>query len=218
MALIKKYTDKFIDSSLFILFLSIFSILIGQIPIISPLFNNSSSGLLALWGVLGMFVVPIFSIIFLFKKDVSIFGFRWPKIKDSKFIIYFLSFIFIAIAFLMSFNESFQNYYQLNLSLPEFLWQLVFLSLIYYLSEEFLFRGFMFFGLFRKIGLHSFWVVTLIFTLFHIGKPGIEIVFASIFSLFLCFLSYKTKSFLPAAILHFLVALTLNIMVNFVLI
>jgi len=40
--------------------------------------------------------------------------------------------------------------------------------------SEFLFRGFLLWGLWRRIGHHSFWVGSLLFALLHITKPALE--------------------------------------------
>ena len=110
-----------------------------------------------------------------------------------------------------------QDYYSFKRGpLFNFLALIILPSLIYYFAEEFLFRGFLFWGLWHKIKYHSFWITSLIFSIFHLSKPLPEVFFAFFVSLIFCYLSFKTKSFVPAAVTHFLVAIALNALIIFV--
>src|SRR3990167_4166366 len=74
-----------------------------------------------------------------------------------------------------------------------------------------IFSRFLFFGLLHKIGYHSFWITSLLFSFFHLTKPMPEILFAFLTSFLFCYLSLKTKSFIPAVIVHYFISLSLNI-------
>lgn len=88
------------------------------------------------------------------------------------------------------------------------------LALIYYLSEEFLFRGFLGFTLYKNIGLASIAVIAILFGVLHAGKPFEEIWWSVGFSIIFSWVSIETKSFLPAALLHFLLAFVISVVVN----
>lgn len=164
-----------------------------------------------------MLVVSLILAKFLFKEKPAFFGFRLPEKRLHAIALILLSFvILVPIMIFFSGQEQFQVFYSPdNQSIWRFLLVVVVLSFGYYLAEEFLFRGFLFWGLFHKIGYHSFWITSGIFALLHINKPPLEIPFSFFASLLFCYLSFKTKSFIPAFLVHFTIALILNALIIF---
>jgi membrane protease YdiL (CAAX protease family) len=79
-------------------------------------------------------------------------------------------------------------------------------------SWEFFFRGFMLFGLAKKMDNRlAILIQTIPFALMHYRKPPLE-AYGSIFAgIFLGIIAIRARSFLPSAILHFLVALSADI-------
>jgi len=49
-------------------------------------------------------------------------------------------------------------------TLPKYILILGVLFPLYYIGEEFFFRGFLFLGLWKRVGWHSFWITDIIFT------------------------------------------------------
>jgi membrane protease YdiL (CAAX protease family) len=76
---------------------------------------------------------------------------------------------------------------------------------------EFFFRGFMLFGLEKKFGKASILVQMIPFAIMHFRKPHLEAYGSIIAGIILGIVAYRSRSFLPAAILHFSVALTADI-------
>jgi membrane protease YdiL (CAAX protease family) len=73
---------------------------------------------------------------------------------------------------------------------------------LYMFAWEFLFRGYMLFGLEKSIGKSAIFVQTIPFVLLHIGKPFLETL-ASIPGGFIWgYMAYRTRSFLPCFITH----------------
>jgi len=68
---------------------------------------------------------------------------------------------------------------------------------------EFLFRGYMFFGLERSIGKSAIFVQTIPFVLLHLGKPFLETLACIPGGFILGYVAYRTRSFLPCFIIHF---------------
>ncbi len=80
----------------------------------------------------------------------------------------------------------------------------------YMLGWEFLLRGYLLFSLHRRIGVMAIAVQMLPFALLHTGKPAAE-AFGSIFAgIVLGLVALRGRSFLPAFILHYAVALTMD--------
>lgn len=72
----------------------------------------------------------------------------------------------------------------------------------YFVAEEFFFRGFLLFPLHRCCGNIANFVQAIPFTLFHIGKPPVEIAVSFGAALLFGHIALRTRSFLPAAALH----------------
>jgi len=68
---------------------------------------------------------------------------------------------------------------------------------------EFLFRGYMLFGLERSIRKSSIFVQTIPFVLLHLGKPFLETLSCIPGGFILGYIAYRTRSFLPCFVIHF---------------
>ena len=74
---------------------------------------------------------------------------------------------------------------------------------LYMFAWEFLFRGYMLFGLEKSIGKSAIFVQAIPFVLLHLGKPFLETLFCIPGGFILGYVAYKTRSFLPCFIIHF---------------
>jgi uncharacterized protein len=79
------------------------------------------------------------------------------------------------------------------------------------LAWEFFFRGFLVMGTRRAWGPWAIVIQAVPCTLLHVGKPGVEVVAAFPFALFLGVLAYRTRSIVPGLLLHLWVALVVNL-------
>jgi len=68
---------------------------------------------------------------------------------------------------------------------------------------EFLFRGYMLFGLEKSIGKSAIFVQAIPFVLLHLGKPFLETLACIPGGFILGYVAYRTRSFLPCFIIHF---------------
>jgi len=161
-------------------------------------------------------ILPILIVHFVFKEHLLNYGFKFSKYGSNK--IYLLFFVgMVPLVFLASKTAGFQLKYPFyHLNIGEKLWPwFVFWEILYFfqfLGLEFFFRGFMVLGLKKKMGMQSILIMTVPYCMVHFTKPMPEAV-ASIFAgLALGYLSYKKGSIIPGAILHFGVALTMDLM------
>jgi membrane protease YdiL (CAAX protease family) len=94
----------------------------------------------------------------------------------------------------------FRSYYQINdIDWPDLLIN----HSLYMFAWEFLFRGYMLFGLEKSIGKSAVFVQTIPFVLLHLGKPFLETLACIPGGFFLGYIAYRTRSFLPCFIIHF---------------
>ena len=82
---------------------------------------------------------------------------------------------------------------------------------VYMFSWEFFFRGFMLFGLERKFGNYSILIQTIPFAVMHYSKPLPEALGSIIAGILLGVLALETRSFIYGAAIHWLVAMTMDI-------
>jgi membrane protease YdiL (CAAX protease family) len=82
---------------------------------------------------------------------------------------------------------------------------------LYFVGWEAFWRGFLLFGLYRRIGVASVWVAALPFAMAHLNKPEAE-GFGSIAAcIALGYLALRTRSFWWGALLHAAVAVSMDL-------
>ena len=164
------------------------------------------------------FVLPSFFATVILKDKLYNLGFRWPEDTLKARLLFITAFpACIACAVWLATQPSFQIFYGFSLRVPftQFIiMQLISLPL-YYLIEEFFFRGLLFLLLWKRIGWHAFWITELLFTLAHLGNPGLEVLFTIPIGIFLNLLTLWTRSVLPAIIFHSTIGMLLNFIVYF---
>jgi membrane protease YdiL (CAAX protease family) len=106
----------------------------------------------------------------------------------------------VAIVYASSRMAEFTSYYQ-RTSID---WSdLLLKTALYMFAWEFIFRGYMLFGLEKSIGKNAIFVQNIPFVLLHVGKPLLETLSCIPSGFFFGYISYRTRSFLPAFIVHF---------------
>lgn len=145
------------------------------------------------------FVLPIASIVVVLRRNPLDFGLRLGNAKIWGFhLLVALPVIFI-IVYLMSSTSDVQRYYRashfnalgyiIDVGVRLFAW-------------EFLFRGFMLFGLKDKFEENAILVQMIPFALLHLGKPASETISCIISGIYFGYVCYRGKAFWPAFIIH----------------
>ncbi len=166
--------------------------------------------------ILFLCIIPLIIIVFIFRENPIDFGFSLGDKK--KVIIYSIIFsiFFTPLIFLVQYVPGVFNYYSANV-FPSFIDFLIFeLKLaIGLFSWEFFFRGLILFGLHKKLGNLALPIHAIPFAIFHLGKPNAEVFFSFFAALVLGQIALKSKSFLPAFIIHWILATELILLTNF---
>lgn len=175
------------------------------------------SAIVLIKSIFFLLLVPAAIIKYVWGRSVSDFGWTLPSNNKAAMKLAIIALLlFIPVAIALSTLEGFQlRYSSYGAPLSYFLLDAGLFAFLYYIAEGFLFFGFLFFGLWPRLRYHSFWIVSIVFAFLHITKPPLEILFSLFGGLIFCYLSVKTRSIFPAAIVHFIAAFILNVLVTF---
>lgn len=161
-----------------------------------------------------LFAVPLLILKKTSPTGTPIFFQRPQHLRTQKQLLCTGAIIFPLSLILLAQIPGFAEYYRAPSS-PHLLLFATAYGVTYYMIEEFFFRRFLLEELHHHTKEWAIWITTVIFTLFHIGKPLPETIFAFFLGLYLCVLTIRTKSWIPAALFHFFIALFFAIFVFF---
>jgi uncharacterized protein len=161
-----------------------------------------------------MFLVPALSIKFIFRKKLSDFGVSAGDYKFGILSTALFYIVMLVIVWIVSASPEFAvTYPQGGVELKRNLELLMLYELcifVYMLGWEFLWRGYMLFGLFDKLGYYSIFIQMIPFFILHKGKPDIEL-FAAIFAgIILGIQAIRSRSFVYSWLLHCLVMFSID--------
>lgn len=171
------------------------------------------------WGlssVVWRIVVPFGVVVFVFREPLSEWG--WRATGQLRHAFPYLAFFaaMVPILFVVSQLPSFQHTYPFYGFAYEGGWQFWGYQLSYgvqFLGVEAFFRGFMLFGLERRLGWYAVPVMVIPYVMIHFGKPWPEVFAAVVAGFLLGWMALRSRSFLWGAALHWAVALTMDFFV-----
>ncbi len=155
--------------------------------------------------------LPALSIKLIFKKKLSHYGLGIGKYKTGILIFILFYLVMLPILLIISQHPSFANHYPLCQNARKPLELFVVGYAIYFIGWEFIFRGYMLFGLFKRFGYYSIFIQTIPFALLHYGKPQLETISSLLAGIILGFLALRLKSVWYGILLHVAVAVSLDV-------
>jgi len=122
--------------------------------------------------------------------------------------------VMLPVVFVISHRPEFRGTYPLNQGATRDLrhfvvWEILYVG--YFVGWEFFHRGFLLFGLRRRIGNLAIFVAAVPFTLEHFAKPEIEAWGSFVAAIALGFLAVRARSFWYGALIHGGVALFMDV-------
>jgi len=145
-------------------------------------------------------LVPLAAGWLLFRDKPWDYGIRIGHWKSAAIITTVSLAVMALVLYWVGKIPEFRSYYQMyNIDWLELLLS----HALYMFAWEFLFRGYMLFGMERSIGKSAVFVQTIPFVLLHLGKPFLETLACIPGGFFLGYIAYRTRSFLPCFIIHF---------------
>ena len=162
-----------------------------------------------LLAVLLLLLLPMVSLNWMKGIGPTEVGFRLRGTRREFLLVVGLYLLFLPIIYYFSRTLSFQLTYPRLRAARDSAEIFAVFQLMYlfkWIAWEFFFRGFMLFGLERKLGANAVLVSTLAFALMHIPKPTAELIGAIPAGYLLCWLAKRGRSILPGVLLHWAVA------------
>ena len=156
-------------------------------------------------------ILPVLAIIVFLRKNPLDFGLRPGNFKVWG--LHVIVFIIVAtpVLILSSKYSSLSSYYKIEgFSLLQYSWEII----VYMLAWEFIFRGFLLFGLKEKLGEFSILVQMLPFAVLHFGKPEIETISTILVGIYFGYVCFRSNSYWPAVLMHLYINIGFRIIVN----
>ncbi len=160
------------------------------------------------------FLLPTFIILFFFKEKITEYGFNF---RESKLGLSFSAvgvLLMVIIVWFASSNEEFSIQYPYYDN-ARYSWEDFFIFesalLLYVFAWEFIWRGYMLFGLEKKFGYYAVLFQMLPFVILHNGKPAVETFAAIAGGIVLGILALRTRSFFYGFIIHFSVMFSIDL-------
>jgi len=145
-------------------------------------------------------LVPLAAGWLLFRDKPLDYGVRIGRWKPALILTAVCLAAMLAILYGASKIPQFSSYYHTQvIDWPDLLLD----AALYMFAWEFLFRGYMLFGLEKSIGKSAIFVQAIPFVLLHLHKPLLETLACIPMGFIFGYIAYRTRSFLPCFIIHF---------------
>jgi uncharacterized protein len=156
-------------------------------------------------------VLPILTIGVILRRNPLDFGLRLGNFKVWGFYVIATLIVALPILYIASRSSLLAQYYTIRqFDVVKYCLE----TTVFLFSWEFLFRGFLLFGLKDKLKESSILVQMIPFVLVHFGKPEIETISTILTGIYFGYVAYRGNSYWPAFIIHLFINIVFLIFVN----
>ncbi|MBM3132112.1 MAG: CPBP family intramembrane metalloprotease [Chloroflexi bacterium] len=155
--------------------------------------------------------LPILVILSLRKNPLD-FGLRPGDWRVWRFHVAVAVLVSIPVLLLASRAGSLRDYY---IDEDLILWRYCLESIAYFAAWEFLFRGYLLFGLKSRFREAAILIQMIPFVLLHFGKPEIEVISTIPMGIYFGYVAYRGNSCWPAVIIHLWINVLFRVFVNY---
>ena len=170
------------------------------------------------WGAASLVLrvlIPIGIITLLFRRPLAEYGLTLRGVGKHARIYLALYLLMLPLLYVASQLPSFQATYPFYSRAAEGgarFWTFELAYALQFIGVEVFFRGFMTFGLAKRLGYYAVLIMTLPYTMIHFGKPMPEAMGAIVAGLALGYLALRTGSVVPGILIHWGVAFTMDVL------
>lgn len=193
--------------------LTLMIILTTVVPMLDA-YDHSFFGIRSYDRFVFYFVIPVIVILFVFREPMRDFGFRVGNWREGLLWVIVVGVIIGLILNYFARLPDMQAYYSART--PNSVPTLIFRTAVELFSWEFIWRGFLLFGLARYLGPGpAIFLQAVPFAYMHLGKPEIETLTTIFGGAGFGFVAWRTQSFIYPWLIHwFMVAFTMLISVG----
>ncbi|MBN1755773.1 CPBP family intramembrane metalloprotease [bacterium] len=146
-------------------------------------------------------LLPLFTIVIILRDNPVDYGFRLGNYKAGLLHVGVVCLIMIPALIISARNPAMQKYYGRS----GFDLEYVLTKSLSLISWEFILRGFLLFGLAKKLKETSILVQMIPFVLLHFGKPEIETIGCILSGVYFGYINYRTRALWPSVLIHLIV-------------
>ena len=151
------------------------------------------------------FIIPVLIILLLFREPLSAYGFQFGDWKTGLMWTAVSCIIMAVILYFIARTPSMQAYYQARA--PKEIMRLIYITGIDLFGWEFMWRGFMLFGMAQIIGAGPAILFQAVpFAFMHLGKPEIETLSTIFGGIGFGFIAWQSESFIYPFLIHWFIA------------
>ena len=188
--------------------LTLMIILTTIVPMIDA-YDHSLFGIKAYDRFVFYYVIPAFVILFVFRDSIWEYGLRFGNWREGTVWVLVVGLIIGTFLYFFARTPAMQNYYSVRAA--DSAWLIVVRSAVELFAWEFIWRGFLLFGLARYLGPGpAIFLQAVPFAYMHLGKPELETLSTIFGGAGFGFVAWRTESMLYPWLIHwFMTALTL---------
>jgi membrane protease YdiL (CAAX protease family) len=155
--------------------------------------------------VIFYFIIPMLVILLIFRESPSNFGFQWGNWRVGLAWTAVVAVVMVIILWFVARTPAMQSYY--NTRAPKETLRLIYLTAVDLFGWEFIWRGFMLFGLARILGPGPAILIQAIpFAFMHLGKPEVETLSTIFGGIGFGFVAWQSQSFVYPWLIHWFIA------------
>lgn len=163
---------------------------------------------------ISLFLLPFLIIKFLLKEKITDYGLKFGDYKVGLIITFISIAVMLPVLWFVSASPEFAVKYP-HLQMAKSNWTIFIIYEIgmftYLFAWEFIWRGFMLFGLEEKFGYYSVFIQMIPFVILHNGKPELETFSAILGGIILGIVALRTRSFIYGVFIHFAIMLSIDL-------
>lgn len=163
---------------------------------------------------ISLFLLPLLIIKLLLKEKITDYGLKFGDYKVGLIITFISIAVMLPVLWFVSASPEFAVKYP-HLQMAKSNWTIFIIYEIgmfaYLFAWEFIWRGFMLFGLEEKFGYYSVFIQMIPFVILHNGKPELETFSAILGGIILGIVALRTRSFIYGVFIHFAIMLSIDL-------
>jgi len=151
------------------------------------------------------FIIPVILIWILFAEPLSNYGFKWGKWPEGILWVLGVCLVMAVVLYFVARTPGMTAYYKNRA--PESVPYLIFITGVDLWGWEFIWRGFMLFGLAKVLGPGpAIFLQAVPFAFMHLNKPELETLTTIFGGAGFAFIAWRTESFFYPFIIHWFIA------------